>query len=170
MISLVIHAVLGVATTAFVAYRNRRLFTGRWPGSRVTPLEVVLYVTAIASVLLGWYFNVRYVQEFAARASWIHFTKSLFSNWAADSEAQDYLIVSLILFPLWTIVDGYRRRIRVPWGFFVMSLFTSLGFCMAGYLAVVERQRRYARAFPSEAGEDQEPPEPTASSTAKPAL
>ena len=151
MTSLIIHAVLGVATTSFVVYRNRRLFRGGWAGSRVTPLEVVFYVTAVASVVLGWYFNVQYVQEFGARASWIHFTKSLFTNWAADSEAQDYLIVSLVLFPLWTIVDGRRRGIRVPWGFFVMSLFTSLGFCMAGYLAFVERQRRYDRAVPPEA-------------------
>jgi len=150
MISLLIHAVLGVATTAFVVWSNRRLFTGRWSGVRVTPLEASLYVIAIASVCLGWYFNIRYVQHFGARASWIHFTKSLFSNWAADSAAQDYIIVNVILFPLWTIVDGRRRGIRVPWGFFVMSLFTSLGFSMAVYLAVVERQVRYTRAFPTE--------------------
>ena len=112
--------------------------------------------------MLGWYFNIRYVQHFGPRASWIHFTKSLFSNWAADSEAQDYLIVSLILFPLWTIIDGRRRGIRVPWGFFVMSLFTSLGFCMAGYLAMVERQRRYDRALAPAA----EAVDPAASSTA----
>jgi hypothetical protein len=164
MTSLVIHAILGVATTAFVVYGNRRLFSGRWAGSRVTPLEAVFYVAAVASVLLGWYFNIRYVQHFGARASWIHFTKSLFSNWAADSEAQDYLIVSLVLFPLWTIIDGRRRGIRVPWMFFVMSLFTSLGFCMGGYLAFVERQRRYNRAFPSTGTPDA--PDAAASSTA----
>ncbi len=28
MISLIVHAVLGVATTVFVVWRNRRLFTG----------------------------------------------------------------------------------------------------------------------------------------------
>ena len=32
---------------------------------------------------------------------------------------------------------------RVPWIFFVMSLFTSLAFSMAFYLAFVERQIRY---------------------------
>ena len=83
-----------------------------------------------------------------ARASWIHFTKSLFSNWAADSAAQDYIIANVVLFPIWTIIDGRRRGIRVPWGFFVMSLFTSFAFAMAAYLAVVERQVRYDRAFP----------------------
>ena len=52
----------------------------------------------------------------------------LFSNWAADSAAQDYTIVNVVLLPLWTIVDGRRRGMRAPWIFFVMSLFTSLAF------------------------------------------
>jgi hypothetical protein len=47
--------------------------------------------------------------------------------------------------PLWTIIDGRRRSLRVPWIFFVMSLFTSLAFSMAVYLAFVERQIRYNR-------------------------
>lgn len=152
MISLIIHACLGVATTWFVVSRNGKLFTGGWAGVRVTPLEAVLYVVGIGSVVLGWYFNIRYVQQYGSTASWAHFTKSLFTNWAADSAAQDYIITNLILLPLWTIVDGRRRGIRVPWGFFVMSLFTSLGFSMAAYLIVVERQVRYDRAFP-EAGD-----------------
>ena len=52
----------------------------------------------------------------------------------------------MVLLPLWTIVDGRRRDLRIPWIFFVMSLFTSLAFAMACYLAVVERQIRYDRA------------------------
>lgn len=148
MVSLIVHAVLGVATTTFVVYRNRRLFTGRWPGRGVSAIEGVLYALALVSVALGWYFNIRYVQQFGSEASWVHFTQSLFTNWAADSAAQDYIIANAILFPIWTIVDGRRRDIRVPWGFFVMSLFTSFAFAMAAYLAVVERQVRYDRAFP----------------------
>jgi hypothetical protein len=138
MVSLLIHAVLGVTTTVFVLRANRHLFTGR-----ATPVEVVLYVIGFASLGLGWYFNIRYTQQFGSEASWVHFTKSLFSNWAADSAAQDYIIANVLLFPLWTIVDGRRRGIRVPWGFFVMSLFTSFGFSVAAYLVVVERQVRY---------------------------
>ena len=69
----------------------------------------------------------------------------LFTNWAADSAAQDYTIVNVLLLPLWTIVDGRRRGLRVPWIFFVMSLFTSLAFSMAMYLAFVERSVRYER-------------------------
>src|SRR3954451_6495421 len=149
MASLIIHAVLGVLTTGYVVWRNRRLFTGGWAGVRGTPVEALLYVIGFGSLVLGWYFNIRYVQQFGARASWIHFTKSLFSNWAADSAAQDYIIANVVLLPLWTIVDGRRRGIRVPWGFFVMSLFTSFSFTVAAYLAFVERQTRYDRAFPA---------------------
>ena len=149
MVSLIIHAVLGVASTAFVVWRNKRLYSGGWKGVRVSPLEAVLYVVAVTSVALGWYFNIRYVQEWGSTASWIHFTQSLFANWAADSAAQDYIIANVILFPIWTIVDGRRRGIAVPWGFFVMSLFTSFAFSMAAYLAVVERQVRYDRAHDS---------------------
>ena len=166
MASLIIHAVLGVATTGFVVWCNRRLFTGRGAGRRVTPLEALYYLIAVVSVVLGWYFNIRYVQQFGARASWIHFTKSLFSNWAADSAAQDYIIANVILLPLWTITDGRRRGIRVPWGFFVMSLFTSFAFAMAAYLAVVERQVRYDRAVPVEPDATDPAGAPAASSTA----
>jgi len=93
---------------------------------------------------LGWYFNIRYVHSYGHKASYVNYTKMLFSNWAADSAARDYTIVNLVLLPLWTIVDG-RRGLRIPWIFFFMSLFTSLAFSMAMYLAFVERQIRYGR-------------------------
>ena len=148
MVSLIVHAVLGVATTSFVVYRNRRLFTGDWAGRRATPLEIALWGIGLLSLGLGWYCNIRYTQQFGSDASWVHFTQSLFENWAASSAAQDYIIANVLLFPIWTIVDGRRRGLDVPWGFFVMSLFTSFAFSMAAYLAVVERQVRYDRAFP----------------------
>lgn len=138
MVSLLVHAVLGVTSTALVLRANRHLFAGRGP----SPLEVVLWVVGAASVALGWYCNVRYVQQFGTKASWVHFTQSLFSNWAADSAAQDYIIANVVLLPLWTTLDGRRRGIRAPWGFFVISLFTSYAFAVAAYLAVVERATR----------------------------
>jgi hypothetical protein len=54
-------------------------------------------------------------------------------------------MVNLVLLPIWTIVDGRRRGLRAPWLFFLMSLFTSLTFAMAFYLAFVERQIRFNR-------------------------
>ena len=84
-----------------------------------------------------------------AQATYVNYTKTLFSNWASDSAAQDYTMVNVVLLPLWTIVDGRRRGMRIPWIFFVMSLFTSLAFSMAMYLAFVERQIRYSREEPA---------------------
>jgi hypothetical protein len=141
---LVLFGTLGILTTAWAVYANRRLFSGGTVGPP-TVLEVVYYVVGVISLGLGWYFNVRYTHQFGSKASYVDYTKELFTNWASDSAAQDYTIVNLVLLPLWTITDGRRRDVRIPWIFFVMSLFTSLAFSMALYLAFVERQIRSTR-------------------------
>jgi Terpene cyclase DEP1 len=143
--SLVFYGILGVVSTVVAFAWNRRLFASGGAGS-VSVLEGIFYVIGLASLGLGWYFNVRYVHQYGHEASYVDYTKALFSNWASDSAAQDYIIVNVLLLPLWTIVDGRRRGLRAPWIFFVMSLFTSLAFSMAMYLAFVERQIRYNRA------------------------
>ena len=142
--SLVFYALLGLVSTGLAFAWNRHLFTGGLVG-RVSALEGFYYVVGLSSLCLGWYFNIRYVHTYGHQASYINFTKMLFSNWASDSAAQDYTIVNVVLLPLWTIVDGRRRGLRTSWIFFVMSLFTSLAFAMAMYLAFVERQVRYVR-------------------------
>ena len=147
--SLVFYGILGLASTVAAFAVNRRLFSGGQAGP-VSLLEGIYYAAGVCSLLLGWYFNVRYVHLYGHRASYINYTKMLFSNWAADSAAQDYTIVNIVLLPLWTISDGRRRGIRIPCVFFVMSLFTSLAFAMAFYLAFVERQVRFARKETSE--------------------
>lgn len=142
--SLVLYGVLGVVATVVACVANRHLFVGSGRGG-VSVLEGVYYFVGLTSLGLGWYFNIRYVHQYGHRASYINYTKMLFSNWASDSAAQDYTIFNLVLLPLWTIVDGRRRGLRWPWIFFVMSLFTSLAFSVAAYLAFVERQVRYSR-------------------------
>ncbi|HUO49403.1 MAG TPA: DUF2834 domain-containing protein [Acidimicrobiales bacterium] len=144
---LLIFGILGIVSTALAFWANRRLFATGGAG-RVRPLEAFYYVVGCCSLVLGWYFNVRYVHAYPHHASYIDYTKKLFTNWAADSAAQDYTIVNVVLLPLWTIVDGRRRDLRVPWIFFVMSLFTSLAFAMAVFLGIMERQIRYNRAAP----------------------
>jgi len=139
---LAISGVLGLMTIAAAFYWNRRLFQDNAAG-RVTPLEAIYYAVGICSLLLGWYFNVRYVHHYGHRATYVNYTKMLFTNWAADSAAQDYIIVNVVLLTLWTIIDGRRRDLRIPWIFFVMSLFTSLAFSMAMFLAFIERQLRF---------------------------
>jgi uncharacterized protein DUF2834 len=144
--SLVIFGILGIASTAVAFATNRRLFEGGAAG-RVTLLEGVYYVVGLCSLTLGWYFNVRYTHLYGHRANYINYTKMLFTNWAADSAAQDYVIVNVVLLPLWTIVEGGRRGLKWAWIFFVMSLFTSLAFAMAMFLAFMERQLRYNRSL-----------------------
>ncbi len=142
MTSLVIFGILGAATTIVAFRANWRLFAGRSVGP-VRPLEGLYYVVGLISLILGWYFNVRYVNLYGHRANYWNYTTLLFTNWAADSAAQDYTIVNLVLMPFWTIVDGRRRGLRTPWIFFVMSLFTSLAFAIAMFLVFTERQLRY---------------------------
>ena len=94
----------------------------------------------------GWYFNVQYVSTYPAEASWVHFTKMLFTNPAAGSGGQDLIVTNAILFPLWTMIDGPRRGLKGTWIYFTMSLFTSFGFSMGLYLAAQERQVRWLAA------------------------
>jgi len=156
---LLVFGILGVLSTAIAFAWNRRLFTGGTgtgltagtpTAGRVSLLEGLFYLFGLISLGLGWYFNVRYTHSAPHSASYVNYTKALFSNWADDSAAQDYIMVNVVLLPLWTIVDGRRRGIRSPWIFFVMSLFTSLAFAMAFYLAFVERQVRASRKTTSE--------------------
>ena len=143
--SLVFYGILGIASTVAAFAANRRLFSGGAAGP-VTLLEGVYYAVGVCSLLLGWYFNVRYVHLYGHRASYTNYVRMLFTNWAADSAAQDYTIMNLVLLPLWTITEGTRRGLRWAWIFFVMSLFTSLAFSVAFFLAFMERQLRYNRS------------------------
>lgn len=146
MLSLVIHAALG-GFTVWLFYRfNAHLYRAAWPNSRVTLLEGAYYVFSVASVLVGWWFNVHYVMAHPQQASWWHFTSMLFDNPAAGSIGQDMIVANVILFPLWTIIDGPRRGMRQPWIYFVLSLVTSFGFAMGLYLAAQERQLRWNAA------------------------
>jgi hypothetical protein len=135
-----------VASTVAAFVANRRLFSGSASGP-VSFLEATYYVVGVCSLLLGWYFNVRYVHLYGHRASYVNYVKMLFTNWASDSAAQDYTIVNLVLLPLWTITEGMRRGLKWAWIFFVMSLFTSLAFSVAFFLAFMERQLRYNRSL-----------------------
>jgi hypothetical protein len=146
---LLIFGILGLATTAVAFYLNRHLFTAGTGAGRVSVLEGVYYLVGVCSIVLGWYFNVRYTHTYHNANYW-NYTKMLFSNWAADSAAQDYVIVNVVLLPLWTIVEGTRRGLKWAWIFFVMSLFTSLAFSVAMFLAFMERQWRYNRALTQE--------------------
>jgi hypothetical protein len=154
MVSLLVHAILGLSVIGWIIASNPKVYAKPATGPWLSPLECVYYVVGIASVVLGWYFNIRFVQQYAhgstnpiwGPGSWADYIRLMFTNPAASSASQDYTIANVILLPLFTIVDGYRRGLRHPWLFFVSSLFTSFAFAFAFYFATMERQRRHEKA------------------------
>ena len=56
----------------------------------------------------------------------------------------DFTVANVVLLPLITIVDGYRRGIARPWLFFASTLFLSFTAGWALYLLTIEHQRRLA--------------------------
>jgi hypothetical protein len=152
MLSLLVHAVLGVAVVWFLVASNPEIFRRPATGPVLSTPECVYYLVGIASIAVGWYFNIRFVTEYAdgnvnpiwGDGSWAQYVELMFTNPAASSASQDYTIGNVILLPLMTIIDGRRRGIGRPWLFFVSSLFTSFAFAWAFYLATTERQRRLA--------------------------
>lgn len=154
MISLLIHAVLGIAVIALIVRSNPAIFARVSGGTHLSALEVAFYVVGFASIPLCWYFNYRFMAEFSTESSnpiwgpgsWAEFITLGYANPAASSASADYTIGNVILLPLFTIIDGRRRGIQRPWLFFVASLFTSFAFAWAFYLATVERQHRHQQS------------------------
>jgi hypothetical protein len=153
MLSLVVHAILGVAVVWLIVHSNPAIFRRPEVGPLFSALELVLYGVGLASVAVGWYFNIRFVTEYTdgwltnplwGDGSWVHYLQLLFDNPAAGSASGDFTIANVIVLPLVTIVHGRRLGIARPWLFFVSTLFTSFSFGWTFYLATVERQRRLA--------------------------
>jgi hypothetical protein len=157
MLSLIVHALLGVAIVWLLIATNRAIFRRPESGPLISTLEALYYAVGVASVLLGWYFNIRFVRDYAhgntnpiwGDGSWAQYIKLMYVNPAASSASQDYTIGNVVLLPLMTIVGGRRRGIARPWLYFVSSLFTSFAFAWAFYLATTERQRRLMAPSPS---------------------
>lgn len=155
MASLLVHAALGVTVVWLIVVSNRAIFRRTATGPVVSTVELALYVVGVASVVLGWYFNIRFVRDYShghtnpiwGDGSWAQYIKLMFANPASSSAGQDYTFANVIILPLITIVDGRRRGIVRPWLFFVSSLFTSFAFAWAFYLATVERQLRLGAAM-----------------------
>jgi hypothetical protein len=152
MLSLLVHAVLGVATVTWLVRSNPAIFRRVATAPQLSTLEIALYVVGIVSIGFGWYFNIRFVREYGpggfannplwGDGSWAQYLHLMYANPAAGSAGADFTIANVVLLPLITIVDGRRRGIARPWLFFVTTLFASFSFGWAFYLATVERQRR----------------------------
>ena len=155
MVSLTLHAILGILCIWFIVRSNPAIFRHVEGGPALSGLEAVYYIAGVASVALGWWFNIQFVNEYGpgtlfsnplwGGGSWAQYLQLMFANPAAGSAGQDYTIGNVILLPLMAIIDGRRRGIARPWMFFVVTLFTSFAFGWAFYLAAVERQRRLSK-------------------------
>jgi hypothetical protein len=156
MISLLVHGILGFLVIAAIAKTNPQIYSRVSTGPQVSALEAFYYLVGIASIVLGYYFNNQFVQEYAPAGglhnfvwgpgSWSEFIMLGYDNPAASSASQDYTIMSLLIFPVWAIVDGRRRGINHPWLFLGFILFASSAAAWAFYLAAAERQRRQQKA------------------------
>jgi hypothetical protein len=151
MVSLLVHALLGVVVLVVIVKTNPAIFARFQTGSQVSALEVFYYVVGVASIALGYYFNYQFVQDYSTPSSnpiwgpgsWQEFIALGYVNPAAGSASQDYTIMSLLIFPVWAIVDGRRRGIKHAWLYLGFILFASSASAWAFYLAAVERQRRH---------------------------
>ena len=133
------YVALGLASIALVFWCNRTLFRGL----PFSALELVVHAVGVAALLVGWYFNFQYFRQYPDEVGWIHWTTLLFVNPASASGGQDLIIANLVLFPLWTVLDGRRHGMRAAWLYFPVSLVTSFAFGMALFLAMHDRQLRW---------------------------
>ncbi|HVT36595.1 MAG TPA: DUF2834 domain-containing protein [Nevskiaceae bacterium] len=136
------YVLLGLAVTAATVWPSRHLY--RAGTGAASLIEWTCYVTALAALVVGWYFNFQYMRAYGAQAGWWHWTTLLFVNPASASGGQDLIFGNVILFPIWTVIDARRTGMgtRAGWMYFVMSIFTSFAFAFALFLAVRERQLR----------------------------
>ncbi|TXL62764.1 DUF2834 domain-containing protein [Aeromicrobium terrae] len=160
MLSLTVHAILAVVVVLVTLRANPTIFRRPDSGPMFSPMELALYGVAVASVVGGWTFNIRFVTENTdgwltnplwGDGSWAQYMDLMFDNAAASSASIDFIIANVVLLPLIAIADGRRRGINKPWLYFVVTLFASFTAGWAFYAATVERQRRLGARVPVEA-------------------
>lgn len=159
MISLIVHALLGIAVVVWIVRANPAIFRRPADGPMLSGLELVYLLVGIVSICCGWYFNIRFVTGYGPDSlwfnplwgdgSWAQYMELLFANPAAGSAGIDFSIGNVVVLPLVTIIGGRRAGIAKPWLFFVSTLFTSFSFGWAFYLMTRERQRRLLDGRPS---------------------
>jgi Terpene cyclase DEP1 len=150
MVALIIHLFIAIVVIVVIVASNPQIF--RRPATpKVSVLEAVYYVAGIAATVIGYYFNLKYVNDYSQgshnaiwgdHGSWKEFIQLGWANPAVSSASSDYYIMSLVVLALFVIVDGRRRGVRHAWLYFLFVLTASSTFAWAFYLATVERQRR----------------------------
>jgi hypothetical protein len=152
MVALIIHFVIAIALVVLIVALNPQVFR-QSVTPKVSVLEAVYYAVGVAATAIGYYFNLKYVNEYSQgshdaiwgdHGSWKEFIQLGWANPAVSSASSDYYMMSLIVLLLFLIVDGRRRGIRHSWLYNLFSLTASCTFAFGFYLATVERQRRVA--------------------------
>ena len=135
MIAIYAHLVLGFVAIWLVLRANPLAARRVAGGPAFSWLEAAYLVAGVLSVAMGYYFNIQFVHEYRPDSggnaiwgpgSWQDFIVKIFDNPAAASAGEDYIWINVVILPLFTIVDGYRRGLSKPWLFFVATLFTEL--------------------------------------------
>jgi hypothetical protein len=70
MVALLVHGILGIAVVWFTVASNPRIFSRPPDGQRFSALEIAFWAIGLASLPLCWYFNIRYVYEYADNPFW----------------------------------------------------------------------------------------------------
>jgi hypothetical protein len=150
MLSLLVHAVLGVVTVVAIVRGNPAIFRRPASGPMYSGLELALYACCVASVAVGWTFNIRFVTENTdgwvtnplwGDGSWAQYMQLMFDNPAAGSASGDFITANVVVLPLALLAARGRGINRLPL-YFVATLFTSFTLGWALLLVTVERQRR----------------------------
>jgi hypothetical protein len=160
MVALIIHAVIAIGVIVAIVVLNPHIF--RQPVMpKLSLLEAAYYLAGIAATVIGYYFNLKYVNDYSRgthnaiwgdHGSWKEFIQLGWANPAVSSASSDYYITSLVVTPLFVIVGGRRRGVRHAWLYVMFVLTASSSFALAFYLATVERQRRVTASETPERG------------------
>ena len=118
MIAIYAHLVLGFVAIWLVLRANPLAARRVAGGPTFSWLESAYLVAGVLSVAMGYYFNIQFVHEYRPDSggnaiwgpgSWQDFIVKIFDNPAAASAGEDYIWINVVILPLFTIVDGYRR-------------------------------------------------------------
>jgi hypothetical protein len=150
MLSLLVHAVLGVLTVVAIVRANPAIFRRPATGPLFSALELAFYACCAISVGVGWTYNIRFVTDNTdgwvtnplwGDGSWVQYMQLMFDNPAAGSASGDFITANVVVLPL-ALYAARGRGINGLWLYFVATLFTSFSLGWAFLLATMERQRR----------------------------
>ena len=123
MVSLLVHAALGLTVIGWIV-------ASKLGGLHPTVHRAASHAAGMLVLSrpyrldrIGLVLHIRFVRDYSTGSdnaiwgpgSWSDYILLMFTNPAASSASQDYTIANVVLLPLFTIVDGYRRGLRRPW-------------------------------------------------------